>query len=235
MVCYRLMKGKPTANRSKGRGGPRGARSQPPRWRRRPEARRDEIAEAGLRLFARRGYLNVSVDDIAAAAGVTKGAVYHHFKGKDEMLVAAVDLHFRRTFEGAGAGAALAPGRPARECIEDLLWAGWQFWHTPDFQGLFRLVLGEGGGVVPSVRARFLKEGPYRGWKVLGGLIAAGQRAGEFRADLDPASAARLVASGLVLPIVLRSAAAARPPRARRADFDRHFRQVLLMLGADMR
>src|SRR6185503_20235 len=36
-----------------------------PRWRRRPEHRPDEIADAGLRLFSARGYLNVSVDDIA--------------------------------------------------------------------------------------------------------------------------------------------------------------------------
>ena len=218
-----------------GRGGARGTGARrAPRWRRRPQARPEEIADAGLRLFAERGYLNVSVDDVARGAGVTKGAVYHHFAGKEALLVAAVDLHFRRTFDRAGAGEGLAPGESARERMEALLWAGWRFWHTPEFQGLFRLVLGEAGGAVPAVRARFLKEGPYRGWKVLGGLIAAGQRAGDFRNDVDPASAARLVASGLVLQVML-SGLTGGKRRVRRADFDREFGQVLRMLGARVR
>src|SRR3954449_10402972 len=152
-----------------------GAKPKRPRWRRRPESRPEEIAEAGLRLFCARGYLNVSVDDIARAAGVTKGAVYHHFDGKEDLLAAAVDLHFRRTFEAAGAGRTPTAGETARARVEALLWAGWRFWHSEEFQGLFRLVLGEGGAAVPTVRERFLKQGPQRGWRVLGALIRAGQ------------------------------------------------------------
>src|SRR5206468_9966375 len=111
-----------------------GAAAGTPRWRRRPERRPDEIADAGLRLFSARGYLNVSVDDIARAAGVTKGAVYHHFAGKEELLFAAVDLHFQRTFDGAGAGKPRSAGETAGRRLEALLWAGWQFWHSVEFQ-----------------------------------------------------------------------------------------------------
>jgi AcrR family transcriptional regulator len=41
-------------------------------------------------LFAKRGYHGVSMDDIGAAAGVTGPALYHHFAGKEAMLVAAL-------------------------------------------------------------------------------------------------------------------------------------------------
>jgi AcrR family transcriptional regulator len=202
-----------------------------PRWRRRPEHRPDEIADAGLRLFSARGYLNVSVDDIARAAGVTKGAVYHHFGGKEDLLVAAVDRHFQRTFDRAGAGKPLAPGETVTQRLQALLWAGWQFWHSVEFQGLFRLVLGEAGAAVPAVRERFLSEGPHRGWKVLGALITDGQRTGEFRRDLDPTRAARLIASGLVLQIMLKCLGTTASHDPRRDEFDRELAQILAMLA----
>lgn len=41
-------------------------------------------------LFASRGYHGVSMDDIGSAAGVTGPALYHHFAGKEAMLVAAL-------------------------------------------------------------------------------------------------------------------------------------------------
>lgn len=43
-----------------------------------------------MALFAQRGYHGVSMDDIGAAAGVTGPALYHHFAGKEAMLVAAL-------------------------------------------------------------------------------------------------------------------------------------------------
>ena len=63
--------------------------------RTRPEAqrkrsRRDEILEIAVGLFATRGYHGVSMDDIGKEAGVTGPALYHHFAGKDAMLVAAL-------------------------------------------------------------------------------------------------------------------------------------------------
>jgi AcrR family transcriptional regulator len=52
--------------------------------------RRDEILQIAVALFAERGYHGVSMDDIGAAAGVTGPALYHHFAGKEAMLVAAL-------------------------------------------------------------------------------------------------------------------------------------------------
>src|SRR6266487_6536971 len=58
----------------------------PPRRR----TRREEILEIAVGLFAARGYHGVSMDDIGSAAGVTGPALYHHFAGKEAMLVAAL-------------------------------------------------------------------------------------------------------------------------------------------------
>jgi AcrR family transcriptional regulator len=48
-----------------------------------------ELIESARRLFGRDGYAATSIDDIARASGMTKGAVYHHFAGK-EVLFRAV-------------------------------------------------------------------------------------------------------------------------------------------------
>lgn len=48
----------------------------------RRESTRAALIDAGRRLFAERGYEAVSSEEIVAAAGVTRGALYHHFDGK---------------------------------------------------------------------------------------------------------------------------------------------------------
>src|SRR3954452_15048698 len=52
---------------------------------------REELLTAALRVFARRGYRQAGVDEIAAAAGYSKGALYWHFSGKDDLLLALID------------------------------------------------------------------------------------------------------------------------------------------------
>jgi AcrR family transcriptional regulator len=54
----------------------------------RAEATRNSLVDAGRRLFAARGYEDVSAEEIVRAAGVTRGALYHHFGGKAELLEA---------------------------------------------------------------------------------------------------------------------------------------------------
>ena len=49
---------------------------------------KEKIARAALRLFARKGYANASLEEIATLAGFTKGAVYHFFKSKEALLLA---------------------------------------------------------------------------------------------------------------------------------------------------
>jgi AcrR family transcriptional regulator len=52
---------------------------------------RGELLAAALRVFAERGYRQASVDEIAAAAGYSKGALYWHFSGKEELLIALLE------------------------------------------------------------------------------------------------------------------------------------------------
>ncbi len=52
---------------------------------------RDRLISAARKLFAARGYADVSVDEVAAAAGVTKGAVYYQFADKTDLFRAACD------------------------------------------------------------------------------------------------------------------------------------------------
>jgi AcrR family transcriptional regulator len=66
------------------------AGTPPRRSPRQLRSRREEILQIAVGLFAARGYHGVSMDDIGAAAGVTGPALYHHFAGKEAMLVAAL-------------------------------------------------------------------------------------------------------------------------------------------------
>src|SRR5216110_2397853 len=52
---------------------------------------RDELLAAALRVFALRGYREAGVDEIAAEAGYSKGALYWHFSSKEELLTALLD------------------------------------------------------------------------------------------------------------------------------------------------
>jgi AcrR family transcriptional regulator len=52
---------------------------------------RDELLSAALRVFARRGYREAGVDEIAAEAGYSKGALYWHFAGKEELLLTLLE------------------------------------------------------------------------------------------------------------------------------------------------
>lgn len=48
--------------------------------------RKGELLDTAMRLFASKGYDNTSISDVIAAVGVSKGAFYHHFTSKEELL-----------------------------------------------------------------------------------------------------------------------------------------------------
>jgi AcrR family transcriptional regulator len=55
--------------------------------------RRTQLREAALQVFARKGYRNAVVEDVAAEAGVAKGTVYTYFDRKEELLGAVFEGH----------------------------------------------------------------------------------------------------------------------------------------------
>jgi AcrR family transcriptional regulator len=58
---------------------------------RQSEATRGKLLRVGRDLFARRGYNDVSTEEIVRRAGVTRGALYHHFEDKRELFAAVVE------------------------------------------------------------------------------------------------------------------------------------------------
>lgn len=63
----------------------------PPKRNRLPvDERRQQLLELATELFAERTYEEISVDEIAQAAGISKGLLYHYFPGKRAFYVAAV-------------------------------------------------------------------------------------------------------------------------------------------------
>jgi AcrR family transcriptional regulator/ferredoxin len=62
---------------------------------------RERLLRAAADVFARRGYDGTRVADIAAAAGVSNGAMYAHFTSKADLLVAALRAHGRRLLADA--------------------------------------------------------------------------------------------------------------------------------------
>jgi len=74
--------------------------------------RRAEILERAAVLFAQRGFLGVSIDDIGAAAGITGPGIYRHFVGKEALLGEILISISERLLEGASARSSI-PGASA--------------------------------------------------------------------------------------------------------------------------
>ena len=85
-----------------------------------PQAReqtRERLLAAAARVYARAGFNGATLDDVAAEAGFTKGAVYGHFGSKENLLMALVDEHLARQIaeqialidRGAAPGSARSP------------------------------------------------------------------------------------------------------------------------------
>ena len=59
-------------------------------WTRRKEARPQEILEAALGLFVEKGFAATKIEDIARAAGVTRGTPYLYFANKEEIFKSVI-------------------------------------------------------------------------------------------------------------------------------------------------
>ncbi len=109
-----------------------------------PEQRRLLIVEAAGRLFGERGYDATRLDDVAAAAGVTKPVLYRHFDDKTALYLALLERH--REDLGTFAGAIPAAGtleQRLRAVLE--VWLDYVETHAYAWRMLFR---DSGGGPV---------------------------------------------------------------------------------------
>lgn len=81
-----------------------------------PEVRRAQILEGALGCFARQGYHATTVDQIALAAGLSKGSLYWHFGSKEEIFLALLDGFTAQVV--AVLDEARASGRPVLRGVE---------------------------------------------------------------------------------------------------------------------
>lgn len=117
------------ASSGKTRARPKGAKAKTnsPVSRVPNEVRRarshEAVLDAAEKFFVRKGYGATSVDEIAAKAGLTKGAIYFHFEDKNAMLMALIDRAEARVIDPLIAMLA-EPGSPPDKLVEYLhYWA----------------------------------------------------------------------------------------------------------------
>lgn len=79
---------------------------------------REKVLAAAAKLFREHGLDGVGIDAVAAAAGLTHGAIYSHFKSKDELAAAAIAHAMHRSM---GEWLALTQGLDAKAAFERLL------------------------------------------------------------------------------------------------------------------
>ena len=98
------------------------------RSERNPDLTRRRILEAAFQQMYRRGYQGMRLDDVVAATGLTKGALYHHFPSKQALGYAVVDEVIGATVEELW----LRPLRGAADPIEAITAALQTFWDSLD-------------------------------------------------------------------------------------------------------
>jgi AcrR family transcriptional regulator len=189
------------------------AKSAPPKWRRCPADRPEQIIKAALEVFGECGLANARLQDIAERAGVSKGTIYLYFPNKEELFremirqtaVAAIDR----------AEQANVPGTPGNQLLA-FMRGYWAFVRSPVFITIYRLVLGE-LHQFPDLAKFYADEVVARGQKLIGGMIRRGIDAGEFR-DIDPMVAARMVVALIVMNGIWRDERTGVPLLAHKSD-----------------
>lgn len=153
-------------------------------------------------MFATQGYHATRLEEVAEEAGMTKGAIYYHFRGKDDLLRRAVQHRHRAIFREIERSLARQRG-PTAVKIRYVLRQFWRHLLEPTWGHAFRLMFGEVGTQFPALFRMWAEEGPIQGWSLVRDLIEEGVRRGEFRPGVDPEVTARLAVSGLMLQAAL--------------------------------
>lgn len=162
-------------------------RSRPNRRERRRAEMRERIFRAALELFAQRGYLDTTVEDITEAADVGKGTFFNYFPTKEHVLARYGEERIQeieRCLERARSGKESVRS-VLKELATDL--AG-QSSESPD---LLRAVFAAHLSCAP-VRAELQKR-IRRGSELLSKIFALGQERREIRRDISPNDLGRII------------------------------------------
>lgn len=146
---------------------------------------RAKLIAAARKAFAAHGYAEASMDDFTAEAGLTRGALYHHFGGKQGLLEAVIEQIDAEMAERLAAVAAAAPTRWDGLVQENIGYI--ELALEPDVQ---RIMLRDGPAVLgdpaswPSALACIAS---------IRGNIEQLQADGVIRGDVDAEAAARMI------------------------------------------
>ena len=172
---------------------------------RRPEDRAPEIARAALDLFVTRGFSATKLEDVARAAGVSKGLPYVYFKSKEELFKAVIT---EAIGEPLGRASEFVDGYQGstEELLRDLIVKFREFAESP-LGGVIKLILAEAGNF-PDVARFYCSTFEVRGRELFSKTLRRGIARGEFRALPDVEAAAIVIAQPLAMHAVwLRSLA----------------------------
>lgn len=182
---------------------PRPGRRSKPRWKRRKDARPEEIVAAALEEFVERGFALTRLQDVARRAGVTKGTIYLYFPSKEALFKAVV----RQTIVPVIAeGEAMAQSftGSARDLFEQLVRKYWQMVGETSLIGIPKLMMAEAQNF-PVLTRFYYDEVVTRGHRLMASVIERGIESGEFR-KVNVKVAAKLAMSPLMhAAVALRS------------------------------
>ncbi len=156
---------------------------------------RRDLMDIAIDCFARYGYQGASIDRIAKAAGLTKGAIYYHFKDKEELLFAAVKNRVgqfeRRVISDIGAvkDATAALRQVTEVCFEHAT--------KSNHRRMIITLMVEAFGTNARLSAQF-REMMRRFRAFLRSIIEVGQQQGVFRADVNAVTAAGVYAGAVM-------------------------------------
>jgi len=148
------------------------------RRERRAEETRLKLFRAAMRLFADRGFQNVTVEDITESADVGKGTFFNYFESKDHVLGVMTELQMAHVREAVQASAA---GKRSTHSVLRRLFLGLtrEPGQSPDFA---RTVIG--AFLASNLVRDQIERQMAGGRRMIAGVIAAGQRRGEVDAKL---------------------------------------------------
>jgi TetR/AcrR family transcriptional repressor of nem operon len=78
---------------------------------------KERIIALSAPIFNRHGYSGTSMSDILKATGLEKGGIYNHFKGKEELAIAAFDYNFKQMSRSFGRALKAAGDSPSRQLV----------------------------------------------------------------------------------------------------------------------
>lgn len=115
----------------------------------RSERTRRRLVAAGAQMFNRSGYASATLEQIARAAGLTKGALYFHFASKDQ-LAGAVQEQGHAVLRDFVSGQRAAGVPPVQALIDLTHWLAWMLYADPVIRAGFRITTECAGRQPPA-------------------------------------------------------------------------------------